>query len=214
MNAKITGIKNVVFDLGGVVIDLNRLAAVEGFEELGMHDANTFLDQYCQKGTFLDIETGRITAAEFFDTIRQHIGNETIKDKEIEDAFNRFLVDLPVARLRKIRELRERGKRVFALSNTNAVMYNSWIARQFRNDGFAINDYFEGIVTSFAEGVCKPNRRIFEILIERYNLEPSETLFLDDSAANCESAQQLGIRTACIGAPEIGDMLEVVALID
>lgn len=192
----LTNIDNVVFDLGGVVIDLDRERCIRSFEKSGISDAGELLGQYRQEGPFLDLETGRITAAEFFDILRRKACPGTT-DEELQNAFNSFLVDLPVRRLQAIRMLRS-GRRVFALSNTNPVMYNSWIASAFRAEGLTVNDYFEGVVASFAEGCCKPDRRIFEILISRYGLEPGRTLFLDDSEANCRAAESTGLKSLCV----------------
>lgn len=205
-------IDTVVFDLGGVVIDLRRENAVEALIGLGLKDADEMLDTYCQTGPFLLLETGKLTAGEFFDTIRRATGNPAVTDAEIEEAFNRFLVSLPVERLRALRELRARGKRVLALSNTNPIMYHSWIARHFRSEGLTVNDYFDGIVTSFQEGVCKPDALIFKRLIDRYSLDPARTLFLDDGEANCHAARLCGLQAAHVTPQDT--MLQIVSRIE
>jgi putative hydrolase of the HAD superfamily len=188
----LTNIDNVVFDLGGVVVNLERERCIEAYKRLGYDQVEKDLDLYVQSGPFLELECGRITAAEFFDYMRPLCPNATC-DKDIEQAFTDFLVDLPVERLAAIRELRKH-KRVFALSNTNAVMYDSWLDHAFRAEGLTINDYFEGIIASFKEGCCKPEAAIFHALINRYHLDPARTLFLDDSAANCEAAHRCGLQ--------------------
>ncbi|MBO4965678.1 MAG: HAD family phosphatase [Muribaculaceae bacterium] len=187
-------IQNIVLDLGGVVIDLCRDRSVARLKEIGLSEAGEMLDLYRQRGPFLALETGACTASEFFDQVRPLCRPGT-SDTDIQNAFNAFLVDLPTERLKAIRALRSAGYRVLALSNTNPVMYHSWIDRHFRAEGLAINDYFDGIVASFQEGCCKPDKRIFEILLRRYDLCPEETLFLDDGQANCEAAARLGIKT-------------------
>lgn len=187
----------IVFDLGGVIINLDRDNAVRHLRNLGLHNADTYLDLFCQSGPFLDLETGKITAAEFFDKIRLEIGNNT-PDILIQDAFNKFLVDIPLQRLDTLTLLRKKGFRILALSNTNPVMYNSWINKQFKSQGLTINDYFDGIVTSFQEGCCKPDPHIFHILIKRYNLDPDKTLYLDDSPNNCSAAEKCGLNTILI----------------
>lgn len=185
-------IKNVVIDLGGVVIDLDRQRCVEAFELLGLKGVDSMLGLYRQEEPFLSLETGKITAAEFYDHLRDLIGCD-LKDREIEEAFNKFLVDLPVDRLQKLREMRQEGYRLYMISNTNIIMYDGWIKRAFMQEGLKTGDYFDGIITSYAEGVCKPDKRLFEILLNRYSLIPSESLLLDDSEANCETARSLGL---------------------
>ena len=185
-------IKNVVIDLGGVVIDLDRQRCVKAFELLGLKGVDSMLGLYRQEEPFLSLETGKITAAEFYDHLRDLIGRD-LKDREIEEAFNKFLVDLPVERLQKLREMRQEGYRLYMISNTNIIMYDGWIKRAFMQEGLKTGDYFDGIITSYAEGVCKPDKRLFEILLNRYSLIPSESLLLDDSEANCETARSLGL---------------------
>lgn len=185
-------IKNVVIDLGGVMIDLDRDRCVRVFEKLGLKDVNSMLGLYRQEEPFLSVETGRITAAEFYDRLRHEIGRE-IPDREFEDAFNQFLVALPVERLEALRTMRADGLKLYMISNTNVIMYDGWIKRAFMQQGLLVGDYFDGIVTSFSEGACKPDARLFDILLTRYNLEPSETILLDDSEANCQAARDLGM---------------------
>ncbi len=200
---KIEGIKNVVFDLGGVIIDLRRENAVEALEALGVADADSMLGLYRQEGPFLGIETGKLTPADFFDRLRGCCRPGTT-DLEIQQAFCRFLVGLPAERLAMLRSLRKRGKRIYALSNTNAIMFNSWIIQAFRAEGMGIDDYFDGVVASFREGVCKPDAEIFRIVLRRYGLDGDETLMLDDSEANCESARKAGMRAMRVGLPGSG----------
>lgn len=199
----------IIFDLGGVVINLRRELAVESLTNLGIPDVDSLLGLYRQEGPFLDLETGRKTAAEFYDALRPlcHAGTS---DKDIQDAFNAFLVDLPVARLETLRRLRKEGWRLICISNTNPVMYNSWIADAFRREGFTINDYFDGIVASFQEGCCKPDPEIFRRLINRYDINPAEAVLLDDSEANCEAARRCGLNAICIGSADAPDMIAAV----
>lgn len=210
----IKDIKNIVFDLGGVVIDLARDHAVASLEHLGLASAGELLDPYVQRGPFLDLETGHITAGEFYDCLRQMItaaGRPAPADVEIQNAFNDFLVALPAERLSRLRALREAGYGVYALSNTNPVMYHSWIAREFTQQGLHINDYFDGIVTSFQEGCCKPDHTIFRRVLTRYSLEASQTLMLDDAPANVEAARQVGMPAIRVGYTPADDMLAITA---
>ncbi len=187
-------IKNIIFDLGGVVIDLNRMAAVKALADLGIADANSLLGEYEQKGPFLLLESGRLSSAEFYDHLIP-LCRKGVGCVDIQDAFERFLVRIPIERLQAIRALREKGYRLFVLSNTNPVMFDHWIDLAFRQEGRSMEDYFDGIVTSYQEKMCKPDPQIFSNLINRYHLDPAQTLLLDDSAANCASARTLGLNT-------------------
>lgn len=200
----------VVFDLGGVVIDLDRIRCIEAFKRLGCSDIEAYLDQFTQRGEFLLLEEGKITAADFFDRMRPRCPDAG-SDADIQDAFNQFLVDLPEERLDALRNLRRRC-RTFALSNTNPVMYNSWIYKAFRKQGLAVNDYFDGLVLSFQEDCCKPDVEIFRILLRRYGLDPARTLYLDDSPANCDAAASTGLRTQLV-TPQ-NSMLHILSTLD
>ncbi len=203
----INGIENVIFDLGGVVIDLARTNAVQSLERLGMTDAGELLGEYRQEGPFLALETGRLTAGEFFDILRDKCPGAT--DKDLTQAFNAFLVRIPPKRLEMLRRMRMAGYRIFVLSNTNPVMYNSWIAEAFRAEGGSINDYFDGIVTSFEELCCKPDPEIFRRVVARYGLDPAQTLMLDDSEANCQAAAGVGLHALKVGKEEDDDMIAI-----
>lgn len=211
------GVRNIIFDLGGVVIDLNRHRAAQELIKLGVSNADELLGQYVQHPPFLDLETGKITAGDFFDILRticlRTYPDHEVTDKQLTDAFNAFLVDLPIERLTRLRELRMAGFRVFALSNTNPVMYNSWIAEKFRQESGNINDYFDGIVTSFQERTCKPDAAIFETVLRRYGLPGNQTLMLDDSDANCKAAAECGIHALRIGYTPADDMMAYTGLL-
>lgn len=201
-------IDNIIFDLGGVVINLKRENAVEALQRLGLEDADDMLGLYVQKEPFLDLETGRVTAAQFFDFLRTKMGSE-ISDTQIQKAFNAFLIDIPVERLQVLRRLREAGVRIFVLSNTNPVMYHSWIEEHFRQEGLTIRDYFDGIVTSFEEGRCKPDVELFKTPLRRYGLDPDRTIMLDDSEANCNAARKAGMRSARIDNLSDNNMISI-----
>lgn len=186
--------KNIIFDLGGVIINLRRERAVEALEKLGIKNSDELLGVYSQKGPFLQLETGDISSSEFYDLLLPEC-NPSATCTDLRDAFEKFLIDIPLERLKTLEELKKKGYRLFVLSNTNPVMYNHWIDREFKKDGKSINDYFHGIVTSFQEGTCKPDVRIFQNLVDRFNLDPAETLMLDDSEANTASAAKIGLQT-------------------
>ncbi len=203
----LTNIDNLVFDLGGVVIDIERDKCVDALESLGVKNCDELLDPYKQKGLFLDVEEGRITAAEFYDEMRKLCADKNVTDKVLETTFTEFIVGLPVDRLKALRELR-RTKKVYALSNTNPIMFHSVIERLFRQEGLTIRDYFDGIVTSFEEGVCKPSRKIFDIMVERYDLSRSRTLFFDDSQSNCDASQACGIKAVLV--PQGAEFMDII----
>ena len=134
-------IKNLLFDLGGVIMNLDRNRCVKALEALGLAEADEMLGIAVQKGPFGQLESGQIGPDEFRNEIRTRIGRP-VSDADIDGALNRFLLGIPVQRLHQLRQLRERYG-VYMLSNTNPIMWNSFIADQFRQEGREVGDYFD-----------------------------------------------------------------------
>ena len=190
-------IKNLLFDLGGVIMNIRRDNAVKALEELGMRDANRFLGEYEQKGDFLALERGEITPAEFRDRLRAHIGRQDLSDGMIDSAFEKFLIGIPVSRLRELEALHKKY-RICMLSNTNALMWNGVILTEFKNDGQDVNYYFDAIVTSFDVHAYKPEAAIFSAAEQICGIKPDETLFFDDSQRNVDAARALGFNAVLV----------------
>ncbi len=199
------GIKNILFDLGGVLIDLDRSKSVDAFKKLGFDNIDDFLGDYGQKGPFLALEEGKFTEAEFYNAVREHIPNAS--DKEIADAFMQFLQGLPVEKLKMVRNLKEKGYRTMMLSNTNPVMFGPICETYFKQEGLDINAYFDDIFLSYELGCIKPDEKIYKRLIEKSGINPSETLFIDDSKANLDTAVTIGFETFL--APQYSDFSHI-----
>lgn len=208
----LTNYDNIVFDLGGVILDIDRDRCVAALEALGLTDAARLLDLYVQAGSFLALEEGKMSAAEFFDELRSRCDDPVVTDAAINEAINSFITGLPLERLQALRHLRQQGKRIFALSNTNPIMYPTRIAELFRGEGLEIDDCFDGQILSFREHVCKPSPAIYQRLLTRYGLNPARTIFVDDSAKNCEAAEAEGIVGALI--PAGTEFMDVLSFID
>lgn len=178
-------------------MDLDRDRCVRAFERLGMKDADDFLGVYGQKGAFLALESGEIDADEFHAQVRPMIDRENVSDEEIDAAFNEFLIGIPVHRLESLRELR-RDYKVYLLSNTNPIMVNGKIAEEFRKEGREMADYFDGIFTSYEAKCCKPGKAIFDYTEKVGGLNPSETLFFDDSQSNVDAARSYGFNSVLV----------------
>lgn len=189
-------IKNLLFDLGGVIMDIRRLNCVASFERLGMKDADSFLGEYSQKGPFLQLEEGLINETQFRDAVREYIDGE-VTDEQIDKAFCDFLVGIPAYRLEQLRQLKKQYG-IYMLSNTNPIMWHSRIAEEFRQEGMEREDYFDGIVTSFEARSIKPDAKIFHTVVEKLGIKPEETLFLDDSQKNLDAASALGFHTLLV----------------
>lgn len=189
-----TKIKNIVFDLGGVLIDLDHDRAVGSFEGIGVADAKQLLDPYEQKGIFLEVEKGTITADEFCQKLRAHAGKD-LTYEQIKQAWLGFIADTPQYKLDYLLNLRDHYN-VYLLSNTNPFIQEGWArTNEFTPAGRSIGAYFDKMYTSYEVGVTKPDRKIFDYMIADSGLIPSETLFVDDGKSNIEVARQLGFAT-------------------
>lgn len=189
-------------------MDIDRNNCVRAFEKLGMTDIGNFLGEYAQKGIFAQLEEGNLSAEEFHAEIKSHCPAGTT-DEEIDRAFNDFLIGIPVARLERLLQLKERF-RLCLLSNTNRIMWDSKIAAEFRQiPGLDIHSYFDGISTSFEAHSLKPSPEIFRYTEKKLGLVPSETLFLDDSEANVEAARKLGFNAEVVDSAK-GNVFEVI----
>lgn len=185
-------IKNIVFDLGGVIMDLDRSRAVRRFEEMGVKDAEELIDPYEQKGIFLEVENGQATAEEFRRKLSEHVGKELTME-QISYGWLGFIVGVPQYKLDYMLELRNRYT-VHVLSNTNPFIMADWAKTPaFSEAGRPLTDYSENIYASYEVGVTKPDIRIFEYMLADSGMIPSETLFIDDGKSNVDVAASLGM---------------------
>ena len=202
-------IKNLLFDLGGVIMDIRRENCVKAFQELGMSDIGEFLGDYGQKGAFKLLEEGALTPDEFRAEIMKSCPVGTT-GSQIDDAFNQFLVGIPAYRLEALAGPRRRFG-VYLLSNTNKIMWDSRIAEEFRKiPGREMDSYFDGTVTSFEARALKPSAEIFGYAVRKLGIVPEETLFLDDSQENIRAAVALGFHGAVVPASGDVDVFDVI----
>ena len=190
---KSKGIKNLLIDLGGVLINLDRQRCIENFQKLGLRNVEELLDISNQDGILMQQEKGLITPAEFRNGVREMIG-KVVSDKQIDAAWNSFLVDIPTHKLDLLLKLREKYV-VYLLSNTNEIHWKWTCKNLFPYRTFKVEDYFEKTYLSFEMKMAKPEPEIFKAILDDAGIEPEETLFIDDSEINCKAAQNLGIST-------------------
>lgn len=196
----LSSIKNIIFDLGGVVVDLDRARCVESFTRIGFPEADKLIDCYHPVEFFNQLERGAITVEELCDIIRSIAGRE-MSNEAICEAYSDFLVEIPLYKLRLIDSLRKRGYKLYALSNINlAVMAK--VRRLFAIDGKSMEEYFDHLYLSFVMGCLKPEPEIFEALISHSGINPAETLFIDDSDRNIMKGSEFGLQVYLASAHE------------
>ena len=184
-------IKNIVFDLGGVLVDLDFKSAINGLQKAGFANVKEQLQAFDREGIFQKFELGEMTAEEFRSAIREN-STVTLTDEEVDALWNLMLLEIPREKLELILDLR--GKyMVYLLSNTNSIHWDYVCKNAFNYRGFRVSDYFEKTFLSFEVHLAKPDKAIFERMLEDANLLAEETLFIDDSEANCKAAAEVGI---------------------
>ena len=184
-------IRNIVFDLGGVLVDLDFKAAINGLQKAGFANVKEQLQAFDREGIFQKFELGEMSADEFRSAIREN-STVSLTDEEVDGLWNAMLLEVPREKLELILHLR--GKyMVYLLSNTNSIHWDYVCKNAFNYRGFRVNDYFEETFLSYEMHLAEPNKAIFEKVLHDANLLPEETLFIDDSEANCKAAEEVGI---------------------
>jgi glucose-1-phosphatase len=189
------GIKNIIFDLGGVIINLDNRRTEEAFTALGVKNFRDYFGHGFAAAFFSDYEIGKISDQEFIGALRRLGGLSQVPEQTIVDGWNALLLDFPPERMRLISELRK-TYRLFLFSNTNALhlaaLRQIW-SNSFGGDG-SLDDYFEKTYYSHLMGMRKPDPESFGVILKENNLKGQETLFVDDAILNVEGAEQAGLK--------------------
>jgi putative hydrolase of the HAD superfamily len=187
-------IKNIIFDMGGVLVDVHRQRAIAAFKAIGVPDADDLIDSYHHKGIFLDIESGAIDTDTFRKRLSEHVGKD-LPQRDIEQAWRSIVSDPPMYKLDYLTELRTTHT-LFLLSNNNPILMDSWaFTNNFSADGHPITHYFDKLYLSYQMKCTKPDALIFEKMILDSGISPSASLFIDDGIHNIKTAAKLGFQT-------------------
>jgi len=188
-----SNISTLIFDFGGVLIDLDMNQSILNFKKLGIKNVENYLSNFGQSGFFMQLEKGKISAEEFRSEIRKMTPN-TITDSEINDAWNAFLVRIPSEKLDIVYELRKKY-RVIMLSNTNVIHFPYAEQTFFSYKNRSINEYFDKCYRSYDMKMVKPDTEIFEAILSQEQVAANRCLLLDDGPKNIEQAHKLGFQT-------------------
>ena len=183
----------IIFDLGGVILNIDYHLTRQAFEKLGIQNFNDMYSQAAANDLFDDLETGKITEAGFY----KEFNNRTdiiLPDDEIRNAWNAMLLDFREESLAFIGSLKSKY-RLFLLSNTNHIHKKEFhhIYHQ-KKRAKPFDDFFDKAYYSSDMGLRKPNANIYEFVLQENKLDAGKTLFIDDSAQNIEAAKTLGIQ--------------------
>lgn len=189
-------IDSIIFDLGGVIFNLCHANTIEAFSNLCELDSNQLISKFFQSSLFDEYEMGRISSSEFREGIRSLL-NVNCSDQEIDDAWNAMLLGIPKERVELLKTLRDQ-KPIFLLSNTNEIhriQIESIFAQNYGQEFENLSALFEQAYFSYLMSDRKPNPSIFQRIIDEHNLDPSRTLFIDDTADYIEGAKTTGLQT-------------------
>ena len=193
-NLMIKPIRNIVFDLGNVVINIDPDITLRKFEKMGVTNFNEMFSILKQSDVFDRLDTGKITLPEFRDAIRNYT-QVNLEDAQIDDAWCAMLLDFPEENADLFRRLRSEGYKLYLLSNTNEmhIDYYSKLLREQKGHNL-LAELFDRTFYSHEIGYRKPHREAFEYVLKAERLKPAETLFIDDLAHNIIGARQTGMQ--------------------
>lgn len=193
-------IEAIIFDLGGVIIDIDYQKTIHAFEKLGMTDFHTVYSQAAQSNLFDDFETGQISAQRFINSLLPHLSLGTSPNKAVQ-AWNAMILDVPAEKLALLNWLKQKYP-LYLLSNTNElhvpVVRRSWA----NTTNESMESFFNKIYFSHELHLRKPHQEIFKFVCEDQNLNPETTLFIDDSIQHIEGATKFGLQTFHVTSSE------------
>jgi len=191
----IQGIRHIIFDLGGVLMNIDYQATEQAFAALGIADFQQHFSQLQQSTLFDDLETGRISRADFIKAIQDVVPHLALSTEQIETAWNAMLLDFPLRRLQILQQLQLHYDLIL-LSNTNEIHEAAFNEVLRSNHGIPnIGIFFDKIYLSHRVGMRKPDKEIFERILTDTGFDPKQTLFIDDSPQHIAAAHALGIQT-------------------
>ncbi|MBA2610735.1 MAG: HAD family phosphatase [Bacteroidetes bacterium] len=206
-------IKNIIFDLGGVIINLDVNKTISEFNKLSYMPFEAIYTQAEQSSLFDNLDKGLISDEEFFYELRQQIRYEG-PDHKLFEAWNAMLLDVPEKRLDILVTMKQ-NYNTFLLSNTNEPHVSAFEHDLYLKHGVKnFKDYFDEVYYSCRVGMRKPNKEIFEFVLKANDLKPEETVFIDDSIQHVRGAGECGISAFLLPKnEEIGDFLKGLNLL-
>lgn len=193
LNSNGSQIKNIIFDLGGVIIEIHYNETIKQFKELGFADFETIYTQMKQTRIFDLLETGKIPGRAFRMELRKFQSHLT--DEMIDKAWNAMIGEMSVKTFNLVKTLREKY-RTFLLSNTNEIHIDYFIRNLNKKLGFnPLPEMFEHTYYSHEIGYRKPNADAYEFVLRNADILPGETIFIDDLEANIIGAKKVGLQT-------------------
>lgn len=188
-----TELINILFDFGGVILNIDFSLTVEAFRELGIPEFDTVFSKFKQDNFMQDFERGIHPPDAFYAYIKR-LANASMSDLQVQHAWNALLLDYPQNRIELLKALSKKYG-LFLLSNTNAIHYEAFQKDFTAQFGFAFDTLFTAAFYSHLLGERKPDASCYLKTAKLAGIEPGETLFIDDTEMNIEAAKNLGFQT-------------------
>jgi len=194
MQIDLTNIKNIIFDLGKVLLNLDFNASIGAFQKLGLKNDVLDSKQAYSDPVFYELEVGKVTPAEFCNRVRKVLNNPDATDSQIEDAWYSMILDIPASRVKVVQEL-SKNFNVYLFSNTNKIHIER-LHRAFKAEhgidfpSLFVKDYYSHEIHE-----RKPDLSSYQKVIELSGVKPEESIFIDDLEKNIIGAQQSGLKT-------------------
>ncbi|MBO6026103.1 MAG: HAD family phosphatase [Bacteroidales bacterium] len=197
-----TKIKNIIFDLGGVILDIDETMTLNELSKKGV-DGLQLINSEEFKALDERFERGVVSAATFRKRAKAMVGRPNMTDVDFDYLWDSMLLDIPRERIQALEKVKEHYK-IFLMSNTNEIHYDLYVRDlQLRFGYKQFDDLFHKSYFSFDIHLLKPDPLFFEYIIDHQGLKPEETLFIDDTKANIEVARELGLHTYNISREEL-----------
>jgi epoxide hydrolase-like predicted phosphatase len=194
-------IKNIIFDLGGVILNLSVDSTLRKFSELSGLPVDKVIEMYHARPEFLAYEKGEITNDEFRQSLKKIFGLTSL-DTELDASWNSMLGDIPKERIELLRDLKSKYK-TYLLSNTNAIHLDCFTGIVKKAHGIeSLDPLFHKAYYSHLMKMRKPDPGIYEFVLKENGLKAEETIFLDDNLANLKGAASVGIQTFHVSHPD------------
>lgn len=193
-------VKNIIFDLGGVILDLDFERMTQQFYKLGIPDFEDYFTLKKQVDFFEALELGLITPEGFCDRLREE-AKVDVDNEAIEEAWNLILKDFSSERMNYLERISEKYN-IFLFSNTNSIHAKCFEKRCLEQTGRTLESYFKQVFYSHSLHLRKPDMVAFKEVLERSGLQAAETLFIDDNLANIVGAQKVGFQTIHLQKPQ------------
>ncbi len=198
-------VKNIIFDLGVVIININPDLTANAMKILGFNEFEKSYSLFKQTNIFDRLEKGLIDSDYLRNELGKHSENK-ISNSDFDKAWNAMLLDFPENRINLLKEL-GKNYNIYLLSNTNAIHYKKYSQDFIDKYGFEFNDLFVKAYYSFQLEMRKPDVEIFNFALKDSNLIPEETLFIDDLRMNIDSAKSTGLQTMLLDIEKGDDIV-------